>query len=122
MIRPTRHIDVERHGDVFCVSLRNRRLSEKDIVETADEVISLIADDGCRKLVFSLGPGSPEILYSVFLAKLVMIQRRLKEVDGRMKLCDVTPEVHGVFEACQLHDHFDFAEDKAAAIAAFAGS
>jgi anti-sigma B factor antagonist len=119
MDRPHRHIDVERQGDVFCVSVRKRRLEEKEIHEMASEVLDLIDADGCRKLAFSLGPGLLDCLYSVFLAKLVTMQRRLREHKGEMKLCDVTPEVYDVFQACQLHQHFEFTPDRATAVGGF---
>ena len=48
------------------------------------------------------------------------IRRRIQEPEGAMKLCDVRPEIYGVFEVCQLHQFFDFAPDRASAVAAFA--
>jgi anti-sigma B factor antagonist len=114
-----RHITADQVGDVTCVALTKHRLAEEEIVQLADEVVGLI-DGGCRKLVISLGPSALECLYSVFLAKLVMFQRVLRERGGALKLCDATPEVHGVFEACRLHELFDFAPDKESAVAAFA--
>jgi anti-anti-sigma factor len=119
MSAPLRHLAATQVGDVTCVSLRKHRLSEDEIHQMADEVTGLI-DDGCRKLVFSLGPGAVECLYSIFLAKLVMFRRLLRERGGSLMLCDVTPEVRGVFEACRLHELFDFAPDQAGAVAALA--
>ena len=119
MSPPLRHITADRIGDVTCVSLKDHHLGEAEILRMADEVLGLI-DGGCRRMVFSLGPGALECLYSVFLAKLVMFQRVLRERGGAMKLCDVTPEVRGVFEACRLTDLCDFAADSLAALAAFA--
>ncbi len=116
MNRTPRQIAVERHEDVCVVGLKNRRLDEKGIHEMADEVLSLIEEDGCRKLVFRLGPGAMECLYSVFLAKLVMFQRRLRELGGTFTLSDASPEVYGVFEACKLNEHFEFAPDLDAAL------
>jgi anti-sigma B factor antagonist len=119
MSGPLRHIIADQVGDVTCVSLKRHRLSEDEILQMADEVIDQI-DGGCRKLVFCLGPGALECLFSVFLAKLVMFQRVLRERGGAMKLCDVTPEVLGVFEACRMHELFDFVPTRADALAAFA--
>jgi anti-sigma B factor antagonist len=119
MSSPLRHIVVSQVGDVTCVSLRKHRLMEDEMLQMADEVSGLI-EGGCRKLVFSLGPEALQCLYSVFLAKLVMFQRVLRERGGALKLCDVTPEVRDVFEACRLHELFDFAGDQASAVAAFA--
>ncbi len=119
MSRPPRLTAVEQHGDVACVSLTRYTLNEPDVLQMADEVVELI-DGGCRKLVFRLGPGALQCLFSVFLAKLVMFQRVLRERGGAMKISDVTPEVRGVFEACRLHQHFDFADDMDGALEAFA--
>jgi hypothetical protein len=119
MSAPLRYLVVTQAGDVTCVGLRKPRLLEEEIMQMADEVTGLI-DGGCRKLAFSLGPEALHCLYSVFLAKLVMFQRLLRERGGAMRLCDVTPEVRGVFEACRLHELFEFAPDQASAVAALA--
>ena len=120
MNRPYPHIEIERREDVFCVRLRFRRLEETDIYELANELIALGAREGCRKLALSLGPGSPDCIYSVFLAKLISIQRVLREQGGEMVLCDLTPEVHAIFEACSLDSHFTFLADFDDAVAHWA--
>src|SRR4051812_47478978 len=122
MERPYQHIDVQRHGDVFCVRLRSRRLLEIDILELADELVSLIVDAGCRKLALSLGPEAPECMYSIFLAKLLMVRRRLKECGGALRLCHASDDVLGLFEACRLKEYFEFSPDQQAAIAALSAS
>jgi anti-anti-sigma factor len=118
MAPPLKHIAVERQGDVFCVRLCKHQMDEPDILEMADEVVALIDKQGCRKMVLSLGPGELDCLYSVFLAKLVMIRRHLTERGGVLKLCEASPETIGVFEACRLADYFEFVPDKATALAA----
>jgi anti-anti-sigma factor len=111
------HIKVEVDGDVFIVHLRNRRLQEIEIHEMADEILGLINADGCRKLVFVLGPDSPEFLYSVFISKLVAIRRRLSESQGAFRLTEVGPELMDVIQACQLQNYFEFAPSAAEAAA-----
>jgi hypothetical protein len=115
------HIEVSTSNDVFCVHLRNIHMPELEVHDFGAEMLRMIDEEGCRKLVLSLGPDEPHLLYSVFLAKLVMIHRRLVEVKGGMKLCDVNADIMGVFQACQLDTYFDFAPDSPSAIAAFAG-
>jgi anti-anti-sigma factor len=117
MNRPYRQIVVDRKGDVYCVRLRHHRLDEPDILEMADELLRLINGEGCRKMVLSLGPGDVECLYSVFLAKLVMVRRTLVEHGGQLKISDARPETIGVFEACHLKEYFDFVPDQATALA-----
>ncbi len=115
--RPYRHIVVERKKDVFCVRLRRHQMEETDILEMADELLSLINDQGCRKMVLSMGPKEVECLYSVFLAKLVMVRRQLAENGGALKISEASPETIGVFEACHLKDLFDFVPDQEAGVA-----
>ena len=71
-------------------------------------------------MVLVLGPPELEFLYSVFLAKLVSLQRRLRDVNGALKLAGAGSTTRGIFEACRLEALFDFADDEAAAIRAFA--
>jgi len=112
---------VERLDDVFCVHMLNRKMDETQVQEFSDELMSLILDEGCRKLVLNLGPGSPECMYSIFLAKLYTLRRRLAEVGGAMILCDVTDDVISVFAACHLKQFFDFAPDQQTAVAELTG-
>jgi anti-anti-sigma factor len=91
------------------------------VYELGDELHHLAAQDGCRKMVLSLGPPEPQFLYSVFLAKLVTLQRRLQARGGKLKIADTTPETRDIFDACGLTNLFDFAPDRATALASFAG-
>src|SRR5262245_35868198 len=118
MPRPYRQIQVEQRGDVFCVWLRQAKMDENAVLEFGEEILRLIRDAGCRKLALSLGPVTPECLYSVFLTKLLHIRRALQQAGGALRLCDASPEVLGTFEACKLKDQFDFAPDPAAAVTA----
>lgn len=117
MTRLHRLIHVEQRGDVFCVNLLQTRLDEPMIHELSDELRELVARGGCRRMALSLGPESPECLYSVFLAKLITLQRVLREHDGELVLCHVRPAVRDIFEACCLDRMFTFLPDFEAALA-----
>jgi anti-anti-sigma factor len=119
MERPYRHIAVERTGDVHCVRLTQTKLDENGLYELSDDLNRLLAE-GCRKLVLSLGPEEPQFLYSVFLAKLVSLQRKLQAAGGGMKLCQVGPDTMDIIAACGLVKLFSFYPDPPAAVAAFA--
>src|SRR5262249_14189464 len=106
-----RFIQVDRQGEVYCTRLRRSRLEEGQIYEMTDELLALIRDDGCRQLALSLGPEPPDCLYSVFLAKLITIQRTLRENGGGLVLCEVSPVAKSVFEASLLDRQFTFLPD-----------
>jgi hypothetical protein len=91
-------------------------LDEPTIHEATGELRSLVIEEGCRKMALSLGPESPECLYSVFLARLIALQRVLREHQGELVLCHVQPAVRDIFAACCLDRLFDFAPDFDAAI------
>jgi anti-anti-sigma regulatory factor len=117
MERVYRQISFERRQDAFCVRLRRNRLEEQDILAMAEELLSLINEQGCRKMIFCLGPGVLDCLYSVFMATLVMVRRNLVERGGVLKLCEVSPATLEIFQACHLKQYFDFEPDQATALA-----
>jgi anti-anti-sigma regulatory factor len=116
MGRAYQHIDVQVDGDIYTVAFREPRPDDPTVRAGAEEVECLIADDGCRKLIFRFGP--LVCLYSVLIARLIKLRRTLAEHGGRLKLCEVSPQIMNVFESCQLQDYFEFCPDVAAALGA----
>jgi hypothetical protein len=117
MTRTYRLITFERRGDACCARLRSFRLEEAAIHQLAEELLDVAKQEGCSKLALSFGQGTPQCLYSVFLAKIVTVQRHLRQQGGELVLCEVTPEVRSVFEACHLDKQFRFVRDFDEAIA-----
>ena len=119
MSQPYLLIAAERRGDVCCVRLRRARLDEAEVYELTNELLAL-ADEGCPNLALSLGPDGPVCVYSVFLAKLMTVQRILGERGGALVLCEVSPVTRTVFTASRLDEKFQFLPDFDAAVAHFA--
>jgi anti-anti-sigma factor len=105
---------VERVGDVWIASTRDGSLDDRWLHQLADDLLALIRDHACRKLVISLG--DIECLYSTLLAKLMTVQRAMAAQQGRIKLCDLSPHVREVFHVAKLDSFFEFAEDRNSAI------
>lgn len=117
MDQPLNYIAVEHRQGVCCVRLLRRRLDEVEVYKLGDELIGLVGDPACRKMALSLGPEPPECLYSVLLARLLTLRRKLQEAGGALVLCEVGAEALDVFEAARLKEYFTFAPDLPAAIA-----
>jgi hypothetical protein len=115
MAQHYRLINLQRHGNVACVRLAKNRLQESEIYELFVELSRLAREDSCPRIALCLGPQTPECMYSVFLAKLIGLQRRLNEIGGGLKLCECTPQVLDIFDACILRDRFDIVADPATA-------
>jgi hypothetical protein len=111
MSTPWRHIDVEARGDLRCVRLRTTRIEEGAIDALGSELIEAGSEEGCARLALRLGPQPPDCLYSIFLGKLIAVQRRLRQLGRTLVLCDAGPEVMAIFGACKLVDHFTFVAD-----------
>jgi anti-anti-sigma factor len=119
MQRPFQHLDYQDQDGVFCVRLKRGNLNEEGLERLSGEMARLIDEDGCRKMVLSLGPGDLECLYSVFLAKLINLQRRLESLGGSMVLTEVSPNTQDVFRATGLDRFFKFYPDQASAVQSF---
>jgi hypothetical protein len=118
MQRPYQHLEFRDQGGVFCVRIDKTMLHEDGLEPLGAELARLIDEEGCRKMVLSLGPGDLDCLYSVFLAKLVTLQRRLEAFGGTMALAEASDNTQGVFRAMGLERHFKFYPDQAAAVQA----
>ncbi len=121
MANDYRHIIVERHGNVACVRLARLRLHEPEIYQMFGELMHLGREGGCPRIALSLGPTTPQCMYSVFLAKLIGLQRRLRELSGGLKLCECTRQVIEILNACVLLEHFDLVADPATAVTQWNG-
>jgi len=116
MVDNYRYIVVERHGNAACVRLIKLRLDEEEVYALSRELLHLGRDNGCPRIALCLGPQTPECLYSVFLARLISLQRRLGEIGGDLKLCQCTPQVIEVLEACFLLDYFKLVDNPSDAL------
>jgi hypothetical protein len=118
MERPYRQIELERRGDIHCVRLLHSQFDESGLEELSAEVARLIDEDGCRKMVLTLGPEDPLCLYSVFLAKLVNLQRRLAGAGGAFALAGLSENTQHIFQVAGLHKFFLFFPDTDKAVEA----
>jgi anti-anti-sigma factor len=119
MQRPYQHLDYQEQDGVFCVRLKGGNFHEEGLENLSAEMARLIDEEGCRKMVLSLGPGDLECLYSVFLAKLINLQRRLEGVGGSVVLSEVSTNTQDVFRATGLDRFFKFFPDQASALQSF---
>lgn len=113
-----RLLRVDKEGDVLLVHIRQLQMLETDVLDLGAELTSLITNTDCKQMVLWLGPEIIDCLYSVLLAKLATVRRKLHDKGGKLVLCEVPDVVQGVFEVCHLKSFFTFAASKEAALAA----
>lgn len=115
MQHPYQFIALQRDGDVLCVRLKNPRVEDHHMEDLGAELSRLIDDENGRKIVVSLGPEEPDCLISVFLAKLISLQRRLDVVGGTLVLAHVSDHTRDLFRAAGIEKLFYFYPDQQSA-------
>jgi len=117
MNRSSRLIDVSKQEGAVCVRVRPEHLDELEVIAVADELQLVSQQKDCRKLIVSFDNRPIQCMYSVFLAKLITVQRRLAVHDAVLILAEVHPVIRSVFEACQLDTYFLFTKTVEEALA-----
>jgi hypothetical protein len=111
-------VRIERRGPVCCVWLKRRRLNEPDLQELGDELMQLVAENGCRLMALSLGNDQLDCLYSAFIGKIIAVRKLLVEKGGHIHLCEVGPLSLDVLKYTRLTELLEIHPDMEAAIKA----
>jgi anti-sigma B factor antagonist len=113
-----RRIDVSKVGDVTVVKFLDKKiLDETGIQELGSELFSLVEQDNRRSLLLDFA--DVDFLSSAALGKLITLDRKVKSAKGRLKMCNIKPEILEVFQITKLNKVFDIRAGEAEAIAAF---
>jgi anti-sigma B factor antagonist len=111
-------LEREDRGDVTVVRLKLPRLGDDDAQAIFKQVYSLVDDMGRNKLVLDLGP--VEYLPSVALGKLVMLNRKAQAANGRLALCQLSPDVRDILDVTHLSQLFQLYATEGEAVQSFA--
>jgi anti-sigma B factor antagonist len=113
-----RHLGVWRQGDVVIVRFGDHRiLDERAIDLLGDELYAVADQKDCVKLLINFA--SVERLSTVMLGKLVMLNRKMEHKAGKMKLCEIDPEIRDVFATTKLDRILNIEESEADALRSF---
>jgi len=114
-----RRIDVTKVGDVSVVKFQDRKiLDEASILELGAELFALVEHDNRKSILLNFA--GVEFLSSAALGKLITFDRKVKSHKGRLKFCEIRPEILEVFQITKLNKVFDIRGEEAEAVAAFA--
>jgi len=108
----------DREG-VKLVHLKASALLDEQEVEALGQALLDLAEIPGQRVVLSF-LGVTHIT-SVVLNKLVLVQRRLQESGGEMRLADIDPHVYEMFTITRLDRNFRIFERDEDAVASFLG-
>ena len=82
-----------------------------------DELYDLIDQPDCQNLLLNFS--GIVGLSSVMLGKLLVVRMKMQCKRGKVKLCEIEPELHEVFSETKLGQIIDIQESEAEALKAF---
>lgn len=113
-----RRIQISETGDVTVVRFLERKiLDAASIQEMGEELFALVEKQNRKKLLLDFA--NVEFLSSAALNKLIVLDKKVKANGGRLKLCELKPEIREVFVITRLTQLFEINENESAALAAF---
>jgi anti-sigma B factor antagonist len=113
-----RFLGVRQHGDVTVVCFGEQWILDNSTVDKIhDELNSVVHLPECRNLLLNLA--GVTFVASRMLGKLLVLQRTLASQGGRLKLCEVEPQVQEVFAQTKLNQIIDIHGVEADALKAF---
>jgi anti-anti-sigma factor len=101
----SRNWDVEQVSDGIRIALRQQELDSKAIWVLFDELFELAVESGKPHLYVDLQ--NVRSLASIVFGKLITLDKKLRDVDCRLILCNPDPFVYQSFRAARLTENLD---------------
>ena len=112
----TLRVEVQDQDGSQVVTFRDRLLFDDRVVrEVADQLNAALPNDRPIKLVIDFS--GVDLISSSLLGKLILLQRRVDQSSGQMRLCELSPTVMTVFKTSNLDQIFTLVRDRRAALA-----
>ncbi|MEC7566824.1 MAG: STAS domain-containing protein [Planctomycetota bacterium] len=110
-------IEVSQNGEVTVVQFKsNKYLATDDIQQLGDELFQVV-DDGSTQVVLDMS--AIDFLSSAALNRLIMLNKKFKDVGGALRLSGLTAEIDKIFTITRLNTLFKIHADVPSALASF---
>ena len=111
-------IVVEDIGDISVVQFVDKKiLDEQNIQMIGDDLFRLVDELGRRKVLLNFS--NVEFMSSAALGKLVRLNQRVKEVNGKLILCGIAKDIMTVFEITNLDSMLKIVPDEHSGLNSF---
>jgi len=108
-------LGISDQGGVSVVELaENKILDEKTISGISQQLYALVADKDAPRIVLDFVHVGH--MSSSALGMLITLHKRVREKDGRMRLCNIRPSIYEVFVITRLNEVFKICADQASAV------
>ncbi|MHB1561108.1 MAG: STAS domain-containing protein [Isosphaeraceae bacterium] len=115
----TARIQVSEINGVQVIRFHDRHLfDERTVREVADQILAVLPSDG-SPIRLILDFTDVTLVSSTLLGKLFMLQRRVAASGGKLRLCELSPVIQGVFRTANLDRLFSIDRDQRTAVDTF---
>ena len=110
-----RRLDIEEINDVTIARFIDKKiLDEGNIQIIGNQLFGLVDTDARKKIVLDFT--NVEYLSSAALGKLITMDKKVKAAKGKLRLCNIRPDIHEVFVITRLNKLFDIRETQEKAL------
>lgn len=118
MAQPTR-IRRDDQGGVMVLGLLDRYLYDDAVVRaTAEQILAALPTGGPMLVVLDMS--GVQQVSSAMLGKLILFQRKAEASGGRLRICELSPEILEVLKTTNLDRFFAIDRDLPTALATIA--
>ncbi|MEX0818270.1 MAG: STAS domain-containing protein [Pirellulaceae bacterium] len=111
-------LDVSEVGDVSVVRFTDRRILDAASIEAlGDELFELVEVNHLKRLLLNFT--GVEFLSSAALNKLIILDKKVKSIGGKLVLCDLRQEIKEVFAITRLDQLFTISDSEKQALEDF---
>jgi anti-sigma B factor antagonist len=105
-------------GEVAMVRFLDRKIIDAaNIQELGDELFTLVEKEQRKNLLLNFN--NVEFLSSAALNKLIILDKKVKANSGKLRLCNLKPEIYEVFAITRLNQLFDIKNTEGEGLAGF---
>lgn len=113
-----RRLTVAILGELATVRFVDKKIVDSgNIEELGEEMFSLVDTDRLKHILLNFE--GVEFMSSAALNKLILMDKKVKQVGGILRLCNLRAEIMEVFTITRLNRVFDIRKSEAEALKAF---
>jgi len=109
-------VSVEYAEKATIVSFVDEKILEEMDIRALQETIMSVIESASGGINMVLDFGNVRFLSSAVLGLLIRISKRIYEMDGELKLCNINPKIYEVFKITRLTKTFDIYKDVDSAV------
>ncbi len=115
MTEQNKSLNITEQDGITIIELTDKKiLDEINITQIGEKLNTLIAGSGEPKMVMDFA--SVSHMSSSALGMLITTNKRVREMKGQLKLCNIQPAIYEVFVITRLNEIFDIYQSRDKAI------